>query len=68
MSTERSLDVGRLGRLVALIAFVSAGFLFGASATLTSQLYVIAVVVVGIIAVITAIIGFLIAAASYIGQ
>ena len=65
MSAEGPLDVSRLARLIALIAFVSAVFLVTAASTLTSQLYSIAVVVVGSIAVVTAIIGTLIASATY---
>jgi hypothetical protein len=58
---ERSLPLGRFGRLVTLIAFVTAVFLFVASRSLDDELFSIAVVVIGSVAVVTAISGFLIA-------
>jgi len=65
---EDPLPVGRLGRLLALVAFVTAVFLFISSQTLSGRLFQIAVVVVGAIAVVTASTGFLISVASYVGD
>jgi len=58
---DRSLPLGRFGRLVTLVAFVTAVFLFIASQSLSGRLFSIAVVVIGSIALVTAISGFLIA-------
>lgn len=62
------LPVGRLGRLLALVAFVTAVFLFVSSRALDDDLFAIAVVVIGAVAVVTAISGFLISVASYVGD
>lgn len=58
------VDWGRFGRVVALIAFVSAVFLFAAADTLGPDLFQIAVVAIGSVALVTAITGFLIASAT----
>ncbi len=65
---ENPLPIGRFGRLIALVAFVTAVFLFISAQTLSGRLFQIAVVVVGSIAVITASTGFLISVASYVGD
>ncbi|MBP1921298.1 putative effector of murein hydrolase LrgA (UPF0299 family) [Halorubrum alkaliphilum] len=62
MSSENGLDVGRLGRLLTLIAFVTAVSLLTSAQVLAEELFSIAVVAIGSIALVTAIIGFLIAA------
>jgi hypothetical protein len=62
MSSENGVDVGRLGRLLGLIAFVTAVSLLTSARVLPSDLFSIAVVAIGSIALVTAIIGFLIAA------
>lgn len=62
MSGENGLDVGRLGRLLTLIAFVTAVSLLTSAQVLAEELFSIAVVAIGSIALVTAIIGFLIAA------
>ena len=62
MSTESGLDTGRLGRLLTLIAFVTAVSLLTSAQVLGEELFSIAVVAIGSIALVTAIIGFLIAA------
>ncbi len=64
MSGELAWLPGRLVRLFSLIAFVSAVFLFTANEALPGRFFSIAVVVVGAIAVVTAITGFLITVAS----
>ena len=58
-----SLDTGRLLRLYVLIAAVSAVFLITAQEVVSGTLYNVTVVVVGVVALVTAITGFLIAAA-----
>lgn len=62
MSSEDGLDVARLGRLLTLIAFVTAVSLLTSARVLPGDLFSIAVVAIGSIALVTAIIGFLIAA------
>ncbi len=62
MSSENGLDTGRLGRLLALIGFVTAVSLLTSARVLGEELFSIAVVAIGSIALVTAIIGFLIAA------
>ena len=60
------LNTGRFGRLVALVAAVTAVALLTSAQVLSGDVFPIAVVAVGSIAVVTAIIGFLIAlGASY---
>lgn len=61
MSTK-SLDVGRLGRLIALIAAVTAVSLLTSAQVLGGELFAVAVVAIGSIAALTAMVGFLIAA------
>lgn len=64
--SSEGLDTGRFGRLLALIAAVTAVSLLTSAQVLGGELFSVAVVAVGAIAVITAIIGFLIAlGASY---
>lgn len=62
MPGENGLPVGRLGRLLGLIAFVTAVSLLTSARVLGGDLFSIAVVAIGSIALVTAIIGFLIAA------
>ncbi len=62
--SEGSFDRGRFGRLLALIGFVTAVSLLTSAQVLPSALFSLAVVAVGSIAVVTAIIGFLIAGAA----
>jgi hypothetical protein len=68
VSGSDTLDTGRLGRLLALIAFVTAVFIFLAAqrSDLSGTDFNIAIGAIGSIAVITAMTGFLIAlGASY---
>ena len=62
MSSNTGLDVARLARLLTLIAFVTAVSLLTSARVLPGDLFSIAVVAIGSIALVTAIIGFLIAA------
>ncbi|GEM_PF-1856570 len=64
MSDNGSFDRGRLGRLLALISFVTAVSLLTSARVLPSALFSLAVVAIGSVAVVTAIIGFLIAGAA----
>lgn len=64
--SEEGLDTGRFGRLLGLIAAVTAVSLLTSAQVLGGDLLPIAIVAVGAIALVTAIIGFLIAlGASY---
>jgi low affinity Fe/Cu permease len=66
VSASDGIDTGRLGRLLALIAFVTAVFVFLAAERLTGTSLNIAIGAIGSIAVVTAMTGFLIAlGASY---
>ena len=62
MSSDDGLDIARFGRLLLLIGFVTAVSLLTSARVLTSDLFSVAVVAIGSIALVTAIIGFLIAA------
>jgi len=62
-----AFDTARLGRILALIGFVSGVFLFTANEVFESRLFSIAVVAIGSVALVTAIIGALIAAAGFEG-
>lgn len=66
MSTESGFDRGRLARIITLIVFVTAVSLFVLVNRLSGeeQLLSIGVVAIGAVAVVTAIIGFLIAVES----
>lgn len=65
-----SVDIGRLGRILVVIGFVSAVFLFTTAQRFGTggRVFPIAVVSVGSISVVTAIIGFLIAAEEMMGE
>ncbi|RQG86970.1 hypothetical protein EA462_15050 [Natrarchaeobius halalkaliphilus] len=68
VDTDTGLDSGRFGRLLALIGAVTAVSLLTSAQVLAGALLSIAVVAVGAIALVTAMIGFLIAlGASYDG-
>lgn len=57
-----AIDVGRLARLLALIAFVTALFVLTAAETLDGRILQIGVFAIGTISAITGLIGLLIAA------
>ena len=62
MSSDDGLDTARFGRLLLLIGFVTAVSLLTSAQVLPSDLFSVAVVAIGSVALVTAIIGFLIAA------
>lgn len=64
--TSQGFDTGRFGRLLALIAFVTAVSLLASGQILSGAILSVAVVAVGAVALVTAIVGFMIAlGASY---
>ncbi len=64
MSNEPGFDTGRFGRTLALIGFVTAVFLLLSANRLGDDLFKIGAVAIGAVGLITAIVGFLIAAGS----
>ena len=64
MSSDPGIDVGRFGRTLVLIGFVTTVFLFLITNRLSGDTLRIGVVAVGTMALITANTGFLIAAGS----
>lgn len=58
------LPIGRFARTLTLIVFVTAAFLLLAATRLEGTLFRVGAVAVGAIAVVTAIVGFLISAAN----
>lgn len=58
---DRGIEVGRFGRLLSLVAAVTAISLLTSAQVLTGPIFSVAVVAIGAIAVVTAIVGFLIA-------
>ena len=64
MSSDPGIDVGRFGRTLVLIGFVTTVFLLLITNRLSGDTLRIGVVAVGTMALITAITGFLIAAGS----
>lgn len=65
MSGEAGVDTGRIARTLTLIAIVTAVSLWVLAERLTGQLFQVGAAAVGAVAVVTAIIGFLIAAGTY---
>lgn len=68
MSNSRGFDTARFGRTLVLIGFVTGVFLLVGAQQLEGQVFAVGAVAVGAIALITAIIGFLIAGVSYAEQ
>jgi hypothetical protein len=64
VSSDRSFDTGRFARTLTLILFVTVVFLFLATERLSGELFQIGAVVLGTVAVVSAIISFLIATTS----
>ena len=64
MSNDPGIGLGRFGRILALIGFVTAVFLILTANRLEGELFQIGAFAVGTVAVVTAIVGFLIAAGS----
>jgi hypothetical protein len=65
MSAESGLSTGRFIRTITLILFVTATFILVAAERLEGELFQIAVMAIGSVGFITAIIGFLIAASTF---
>lgn len=66
MSSEPGFDAGRFGRIVVLIGFVTAVFLLLSANRLGNEVFQLGAVAIGSMAVVTAIVGFLIAAGSVV--
>jgi hypothetical protein len=64
VSDEPGFDTGRFGRTLVLIGFVTAVFLLLSANRLGDELFQIGAVAIGAVGLITAIVGFLIAAGS----
>ncbi|RLM67868.1 hypothetical protein [Halorubrum sp. Atlit-26R] len=64
MSSEPGIDTGRFGRILALVGFVTTVFLFLTAQRLSGDAFQIGAVAIGMVGLITAIIGFLVAAGS----
>lgn len=64
MSSEPGIDVGRFGRTLVLVGFVTTVFLLLIANRLSGDTLRIGAVAIGTVALITAIIGFLIAVSS----
>lgn len=64
MSSEPGIDAGRFGRTLVLIGFVTAVFLMLTANRLGDDAFRIGAVAIGTVALVTAIIGVLIAAGS----
>jgi len=63
-SAGGGIDLGRLGRTLALVGFVTAVFVLLTANRLSGALVQVGVVAIGTVAFITAIVGFLVAAGS----
>lgn len=64
MSDEAGIDLGRFGRTLAVIGFVTAVFLFLTASRLSGDLFRVGAVAIGTVGIVTAVVGFLIAAGS----
>ncbi|MFW5999834.1 MAG: hypothetical protein ACOCPY_00085 [Halorubrum sp.] len=62
MSSEPGIDTGRFGRILALVGFVTTVFLFITAQRLSGDAFQIGAVAIAMVGLITAIIGFIIAA------
>jgi len=62
VSSESGIDIGRFGRTVALISFVTAVFLLLIASRLEGEVFQMGAVAIGTVAIITTMIGFFIAA------
>lgn len=67
MSSEPGIDLGRFGRTLALIGFVTAAFLLLIANRLEGDVFQIGSVAIGVVALITAMVGFFIAAGEAAG-
>jgi hypothetical protein len=64
VSNEAGFDTGRFGRTLVLVGFVTAVFLLLTARRFRDEVFQIGAVAIGSVALITAIVGFLIAAGS----
>jgi hypothetical protein len=64
VSSEPGIDTARFGRILALIGFVTTVFLFLTANRLSGDTFRIGAIAIGMVGLITAIIGFLVAAGS----
>lgn len=64
MSKQAGIDAGRFGRTLVLVGFVTGVFLLLTANRLGDELFKVGAVAIGTIALITAMVGFLIAAGS----
>ncbi len=68
MSSETGIPIGRFGRTVALISFVTAVFLLLTASRLEGEAFQIGAVAIGSVAMITAMLGFFIAVGDTAGE
>jgi hypothetical protein len=68
VSSEPGIDTARFGRTLALIGFVTAVFLALAANRLEGDVFKVGAVAIGSVALVTATIGFLVAAGSAVGD
>lgn len=64
VSSDPGIGLGRFGRIIALISFVTAVFLFLTATRFEGEVFQIGAVAIGTVAIVTAMIGFFIAAGS----
>jgi hypothetical protein len=64
VSNQAGIDVGRFGRTLVLVGFVTGVFLLLTANRLGGELFRVGAVAIGTVALITAMVGFLIAAGS----
>lgn len=64
MSDEPGIDTGRFGRILVLVGFVTTVFLFLTASRLSGDTFRIGAAAIATVGLVTAIIGFLVAAGS----
>jgi uncharacterized membrane protein YhiD involved in acid resistance len=65
VSTEAGIDLARFGRTLLLVGFVTGFFLLLSANRLDEDLFSLAAVAIGVVAFITAMVGFLIAGSEF---
>lgn len=65
MSTEAGIDLARFGRTLLLVGFVTGFFLLLSANRLDEDLFSLAAVAIGVVAFITAMVGFFIAGSEF---
>ena len=68
MSSEPGIPIGRFGRTLVLISFVTAVFLLLTASRLEGEVFQIGAVAIGTVAIITTMIGFFIAVGDAVGE